>query len=155
VEGENGLSNYLNARVVDGIPYLGLGLGAQTFSLRSLSYNVGADSKELKSYVDKNQHGVLPIQDIHHLSKEAAMAKMISVAFYSGGINLESFRRNFGITFQEAFSEEVKYVIENELMEFTLGDLQLTEKGEQYYNGIIALFYSGSVKKHLIELNHK
>ena len=30
--------------------------------------------------------------------------------------------------------------------------LRLTERGEAMYNGVIALFYAGAVKTHLLEL---
>ncbi|MEE8392192.1 MAG: hypothetical protein V3S14_15560 [Anaerolineae bacterium] len=42
-----GTSDYLTERVVKGTPYLGLGLGAQSLSHHTLSYNSGAASKSL------------------------------------------------------------------------------------------------------------
>jgi hypothetical protein len=40
------------------------------------------------------------------------MAKMIAVSFYSGGIHRESFQKAFGITLEQAFPEEVRFVKE-------------------------------------------
>ncbi len=83
------------------------------------------------------------------------MAKMISVSFYSGGIHLESFLKTFGIPLETAFPEEIRFVKENRYMEYDefYGTLQLTELGTRYCHGIIALFYNGEVKKHLLELD--
>jgi oxygen-independent coproporphyrinogen-3 oxidase len=83
------------------------------------------------------------------------MGKMISVSFYFGEINLPSFQHKFGIRLEEAFPAEVAYVLDNELMEYeTMGDptLRLTQQGEMSYNGVIALFYAGAVKAHLLSL---
>jgi coproporphyrinogen III oxidase-like Fe-S oxidoreductase len=42
VKGDFGTSAYLTKRVVEGTPYLGMGLGAQNMSLSSIYYNQGA-----------------------------------------------------------------------------------------------------------------
>lgn len=153
--GEPGTSDYLTERVVHGTPYLGLGLGAQSLSQVTLAYNSGAADKRLAHYRRQIEAGELPIQDLYYLSREAAMGKMISVSFYFGEINLPSFQRKFGICLEEAFPAEVAYVLENGLMEYeTRGDptLRLTPHGEMSYNGVIALFYAGAVKAHLLSL---
>jgi len=50
IENDPGTSRYLTKRVIEGVPYLGLGLGAQSMSLNSISYNKGAASKRLGGY---------------------------------------------------------------------------------------------------------
>jgi oxygen-independent coproporphyrinogen III oxidase len=160
--GDPGTSDYLTTRVVDGTPYLGLGLGAQSLSHVTLSYNAGAASKDLASYQQKIEAGRLPLQDLYHLSREAAMGKFISVAFYFGEVNLAAFQRKFGVTLEQAFPEEVTFVTQRGLMEYTAAPqraalprastLRLTPDGAQHVNGIIALFYAPAVKEHLLKL---
>jgi len=87
--GSSGCSDYLDKRVVKAVPYIGLGLGAQSFSHHTLSYNLGAVTKKLEQYVRSCELGRVPVQDLYHLSQRAAIAKMISVSFYFGGIDLE------------------------------------------------------------------
>lgn len=157
VPGDMGTSDYLTERVIHGAPYLGLGLGAQSLSHKSLSYNSGAADKRLDHYQRQVSLGLLPIQDLYHLSRQAAMGKMISVSFYFGEINLSSFERKFGAAFEEAFPEEVAFVIENDLMAYHPAadqpkTLRLTAKGEKAINGVIALFYAGAVKAHLLRM---
>jgi oxygen-independent coproporphyrinogen-3 oxidase len=97
----------------------------------------------------------LPIQDLYYLSGEAAMGKMISVSFYFGEINLAGFRQKFGLSLEEAFPAEVAFLLENGLMAYSGGEdptLRLTGLGEVNYNGVIAQFYAGAVKAHLLEL---
>jgi oxygen-independent coproporphyrinogen-3 oxidase len=150
--GDPGTSDYLTTRVIDGTPYLGLGLGAQSLSHVTLSYNAGAASKDLKQYQQKIEAGQLPLQDLYHLSREAALGKFISVAFYFGEINLASFQRKFGVALEQAFPEEIAFVVQRGLMEYTETALRLTPAGAQQVNGVIALFYAPAVKEHLLKL---
>ena len=152
VAGDPGTSDYLTERVINGTPYLGLGLGAQTLSPTTLSYNAGAAGKNLTLYQQKIEAGRLPLQDLYHLSREAAMGKMISVSFYFGEINLAAFERKFGRSLNAAFPPEVAFVIERGLMDYTDTTLRLTPLGAQNYNGVIALFYAPAVQEHLLIL---
>src|SRR5512143_2273373 len=157
IEGDPGTSDYLTTRVIDGTPYLGLGLGAQSLSPVTLSYNAGAAGKNLTLYQQKIETGRLPLQDLYHLSREAALGKMISVAFYFGEINLASFQRKFGLTLEQAFPEAVAFVLQRGLMEYTAAPqrastLRLTPNGATCYNGVIALFYAPAVQEHLLKL---
>ena len=166
--GDPGTSDYLTKRVVHGTPYLGLGLGAQSLSHQTLAYNSGAADKRLEHYRRQLEAGQLPLQDLYHLSLPAAMGKMISVAFYFGAIHRPSFERKFGCTLEQAFPGEVDFAVHQGLMEYAAGPaygtpqelgaagqpelLRLTAEGEQQVNGLIALFYAGAVKAHLLEL---
>ena len=157
IAGDPGTSDYLTTRVIDGTPYLGLGLGAQSLSHAALSYNAGAASKNLQLYQQKIEAGQLPLQDVYHLSREAAIGKMVSVAFYFGEINLVSFQCKFGVTVEEVFPHEVAFVLQRGLMEYATAPqrattLRLTTAGARQVNGVIALFYAPAVKEHLLKL---
>jgi oxygen-independent coproporphyrinogen-3 oxidase len=162
IPGDVGTSDYLSERVINGTSYLGLGLGAQSLSHKSLAYNNGAADKQIKLYRRKIEAGQLPIQDVYHLSREAAMAKMLSVSFYFGEINLASFRRKFGIGLEDAFPAEVSFLLDQGLMTYVQTEnvlpttsgraaLRLTPDGLCQKNGVIAQFYNGEVKAHLQE----
>ena len=151
VDGDPGTSAYLTERVVWGTPYLGLGLGAQTFTGNLLAYNLGAATKRMGSYLKAVQDGRLPIQDLYHLPTVEGMAKMLSVSFYFGEINLGAFRQRFGVELARQFPREVAFVLREGLMEHRGPCLRLTEQGAKQVNGVIALFYSDRVKAHLVE----
>lgn len=152
IPNDPGTSHYLTRRVIDGTPYLGLGLGAQSLSETSLSYNSGAADKRLNLYAQKLHHQQFPIQDLYHLSLPAAMAKFIAVAFYFGEINLAAFQHKFGQPLSAAFPNELAFVQHNNLMHLTANSLRLTPHGADNFNGVIALFYAGAVKAHLLNL---
>ena len=152
VEGDPGTSAYLTERVVRSTPYLGLGLGAQTFTNNLLAYNLGAATKRLEAYLASVSAGQLPIQDLYHLPLAEGMAKMISVSFYFGEIHLDAFRERFGRRLEECFPLEVAFLLDHGLMEYTRDRFRLTAGGARVINGVIALFYSPAVQEYLLEL---
>ncbi|MBR5827035.1 MAG: radical SAM protein [Clostridia bacterium] len=149
VENDYGTSDYLTKRVINGVPYVGMGLGAQSFGMNYLAYNLGAAEKKMERYRRAINEGKLPLQDIYRLPIEESIAKMVSVAFYFAFIDMAAFKKRFGIDFLEHFSEEVKFVLENKLMEIKGERIYLTERGSDYINGVIPLFYSDRSKEEL------
>ena len=149
VQGDYGTSDYLTKRVIYGTPYVGMGLGAQSFGIDYLAYNLGAAEKRMERYKQAIEEGRLPIQDIYPLPEDESIAKMVSVAFYFAFVDLEAFRERFGKDFCEYFRDEVDFVLDNKLMELKDGRLYLTERGADHINGVIPLFYSERSKEEL------
>jgi oxygen-independent coproporphyrinogen-3 oxidase len=152
VQNDYGTSDYLTKRIIYGIPYVGMGLGAQSFGMDYLAYNEGAANKQLTKYQEKIENNIFPIQDIYRLPKEESIAKMVSVAFYFGFVDSEAFKQRFGISFSEHFKDEIEFVTQKGLMEMEEDRIYLTERGADYINGIIPLFYSDRSKSELLEL---
>merc|ERR1712070_1262968 len=111
----SGCSDYLDKRVREAVPYLGFGLGAQSFSHHTLAYNLGAVTKTMSQYLRSVELSRLPIQDLYHLPKELAMGKMVSVSFYYGGIDLQAFEQCFEVELEEMFPDAVNFVLEHGL----------------------------------------
>jgi oxygen-independent coproporphyrinogen-3 oxidase len=146
-----GTSDYLTRRVIRGEPYLGLGLGAQSLSHHTLAYNCGAGPKRIEPYAGAVQAGRLPLQDLYNMPPVVSMAKMISVSFYFGEINLTHFQQKFGLPLEQQFPAEVAFVLEHGLMAYHDDCLSLTPHGVDHTNGVIALFYAPAVKQHLLQ----
>ncbi len=151
IPGHPGTSDYITRRVVEGMPYLGLGLGAQSFTHTTVSYNDGAAGKNLRPYLRSVDAGKLPLQDLYDLPREHMMAKMICVSFYFGEVDRPAFRAKFLIDIVEAYPEEVAFALELGLMRLTEDKLSMTELGARHFNGLVALFHASSVKRYLIE----
>lgn len=156
-----GTSGYLSRRVIQGMPYLGLGLGAQTFTHTTIAYNDGAASKSIGPYEKSLKAGRLPVQDHYELPQIHMAAKMSAVSFYFGEINLDAFARKFGRPLEDMYADEVKFVLSEGLMEYTRSangpeldgpkeSLSLTAEGARSFNGTIALFFAPSVQKVLL-----
>jgi oxygen-independent coproporphyrinogen-3 oxidase len=154
VQDNSGCSDYLDKRVRKAVPYIGIGLGAQSFSHYTLSYNLGAVTKKLQQYTRSVELNRIPVQDLYHLSREAAIAKMASVSFYYGGIDLIAFKDCFHISLNELFPNEFKFVTDHGLMIHDQKEqrLQMTKLGKQCFGGVVALFYSPAVKNHILNL---
>jgi oxygen-independent coproporphyrinogen-3 oxidase len=156
----SGCSDYLDKRVREAVPYLGFGLGAQSFSHFTLAYNLGAVTKSMNQYLKSVDLNRLPIQDLYHLPRELAMGKMVSVSFYYGGIDLLAFEHCFNISLEAVFPDAVQFLLDNGLMEYTdaSGNLpgrsrfQLTPSGKGHFGGCVALFYSPAVQNYLMSL---
>lgn len=146
----SGCSSYLDLRVRKAVPYLGYGLGAQSFSHHTLQYNLGAVTKGLHQYMRSLELNRIPVQDLYHLSREAAIAKMVSVSFYYGGIDLAAFKDIFKISLQDAFADEIKFLQDKKLMQFEGDRFQMTLEGKKHFGGVVAQFYSPSVKNHIL-----
>ncbi len=163
--GDTGTSAYLTRRVIKGTPYLGVGLGAQSFTSSTISYNSGSVGKNLAPYLKDVASNRLPLQDLYHLPRAHMMAKMIAVSFYFGEINLAAFYARFGITLEAAYPQATLFALQEGLMHYTdsvngaeLNDLDhrslsLTEKGARHFNGTIALFFAPSVQHYLLGRN--
>lgn len=151
-EGDWGTSDYLTHRVIEGVPYLGLGLGAQSMGMNYLSYNDGAASKKLETYRKKVLAGEFPLQDIYDLPPAESIAKMLAVAFYFGFIDLKCFEKRFGIPLTELYQQEIDFLQKRKLMTLTGDKLSLTPRGAGYINGVIPLFYSQRSKDELVRL---
>ena len=149
IENDYGTSDYLTTRVINGTPYVGMGLGAQSFGMNYLAYNLGAAEKRMERYRKAIEAGKLPFQDIYRLPQDENIAKSVSVAFYFGFVDLDAFQKRFSVDFCEYFRDEIKFVTENELMEQRGRRLYLTDRGADYINGVIPLFYSERSKNEL------
>lgn len=149
IKDDYGTSDYLTNRVIYGTPYVGMGLGAQSFGMNYLAYNKGAATKRMEQYREAINNGELPFQDIYRLPIEESIAKMVSVAFYFAFVDLDAFKKRFDLDFMERFKDEVDFVLKNGLMEQKGNRLYLTERGSDYINGVIPLFYSDASKEEL------
>ncbi len=167
IDRDTGTSIYLTKRVIEGKPYLGIGLGAQSFTNKSISYNSGSVGKNLAPYLQKILKSEFPIQDFYQLPDVHLMAKMIAVSFYFGEINLFAFQSKFGNRIEDFYPDEIKFLLDEGYMHYSTSMngselklnngpypkecLSLTEKGASHFNGCIAQFYAPSVKKYLLE----
>ncbi len=151
IAGDVGTSAYLARRVIDGMPYLGLGLGAQSFTHTTIAYNDGAAAKNLLPYRRSIAADRLPLQDVYDLPARQLMGKMCAVSFYFGEIDRAAFQAKFGVALDAVFADEVAFAIGNGLMEWTPRSLRLTADGALNVNGVIALFFAPSLQQYLIE----
>lgn len=152
IEHDPGTSDYLTHRVISGTPYIGMGLGAQSFGSNFLAYNDGAASKKTTRYLSKIAANKLPIQDFYLLPQAEQMAKMISVAFYFGYIDTEAFQKRFHFNFADVYATQIVFLQEQKLMQYRGRRFELTKLGNENINGIIPLFHSERSQRELLSM---
>lgn len=153
IKGDYGTSDYLTKRVIKGTPYVGFGLGAQSFGHSYLAYNEGARTKTLAIYFEKIDNNELPFQDIYDLPQEESIAKMVSVAFYFGFVGFKEFKERFNLNFDEYFRDEIKFLEDRGLVIIKDNKMIVTEKGTANIGGVIPMFYSKQSQEELFRLN--
>ncbi len=139
---------------------LGMGLGTQTFTHTSISYNDGSVGKNLLPYLRSVDASRLPIQDFYELPRTQMMAKFVAVAFYFGEIDRRAFRAKFDADVDADVdvddAAEAAFVKARGLMHETGGQsgswsaLSLTPEGAKHFAGVIALFFAPSVQRYLV-----
>jgi oxygen-independent coproporphyrinogen-3 oxidase len=133
------------------MPYLGLGLGAQSFTHRTISYNDGSAGKNLAPYAKSVAAGRLPVQDLYDLPLCQMMGKFCAVSFYFGEIDAPSFQAKFGVSLATVFASEIAFAVDHGLMEWHGPKLRLTSEGAGVVEGVIALFFAPSIQGYLKE----
>ena len=156
IEGDFGTSSYLTKRVVDAVSYVGFGLGAQSFVGNYLAYNLGCADHKTGQYFSAIDSNRLPINDIADMPTDEVRAKAISVMFYFGFISMKSYEKRFHEDFREIYRNEIQYLQDNYLMEFTDDDtFMLTDYGAAHIYGIIPLFYSERSIKEMFAMSDR
>ena len=153
IKNDHGTSDYLTSRVLKATPYLGLGAGAQSFGQNYLAYNLGAATKSISRYMEYVGAGKFPIQDIYALPEQEVMAKAISVMFYFGFVELDSFKKRFGRDFIEVFGNEIEYLKLWNLAEIDGSKFVVTRNGITHLSGVIPMFYSDRSRLELMEMD--
>jgi oxygen-independent coproporphyrinogen-3 oxidase len=150
IKNDWGTSNYITKRMIEGIPYLGFGLGAQSFGQNYLSYNSGKREKQLKNYYAKIDNGEYPLQDIYDLPVDEIIAKMVSVSFYSGFVDFKHFTKKFNLNFEEYFEEELAFLKDRDLVKVEDEKMVVTKLGMEQLSGVTPMFYSNQSKLELL-----
>lgn len=98
--GETGTSAYFEGRLLDGLPYLGLGNYAT--SLRGLRWSF--NTRGTRAYVRQVAEGASTTEDCYDLPAEEVMAKQILLSLNFGFIDPRRFAKQFGVELEEVFT---------------------------------------------------
>ena len=121
-----------------GIPYKGLGISAQSMSMKGLSYN------SLKGSVTPYLPEIERIDEscVYVLPKEEIVGKYVCVSLYNGCFNLEVVSRILGSDVESYYQEELKYLIDKQFIKIDNKIVNLTREGFEYYAVVAAFFWS-------------
>ncbi|MBS0659256.1 MAG: coproporphyrinogen III oxidase family protein [Verrucomicrobia bacterium] len=98
---ETGTSAYFEGRLLDGLPYLGLGNYATSLRGHRWSFNV----RGVRSYLRQVAADASTTEDCYDLPPAEVMAKQVLLSLNFGFIDPARFARQFGVDFEEVFAE--------------------------------------------------
>lgn len=121
--------------------YLGFGAGAHSY-LRSSGFGVrwrNISSPEV--YRQSISRATLPEEELTTLTERDAMAEFLFLGLRMlEGVELEVFRKEFGIVLEDAYPGVLPALFENGLLECRTGRLRLTGKGLVFANQVFLRF---------------
>jgi len=133
-----GVSSYLRSRMLEGTPYRGFGISAQSMTPTGIAYNPGKNEHALSDYLTRSTF----TEDYHYaLPPEELLSKYIAIAAYSGGFSLTHASRILGRNAGQWFSDELTFCLSEGLLTIDDNRLQITRMGFLHYGAVFSLFY--------------
>ncbi|WP_257346081.1 radical SAM family heme chaperone HemW [Pseudalkalibacillus decolorationis] len=117
--------------------YYGIGAGAHGY----LSQNRYQNVKPLPHYIRKIKNGELPLREQTHLTKDERMEEEVFLGLRKmEGVSKETFYRKFSIELEDVFSEQIRKLVQRELIISTSESIRLTERGTFLGNEVFQEF---------------
>lgn len=118
-------------------PVFAFGVSAHSFDGKSRWSN----ERDTNKYVSLVEAGKSPIVEINPLSQKQLSAEFAFLNLrLTNGLDLNVYESRFGIDLQREFAEDLKRLIDAELVEFSKERLKLTHKGMIYSNEVFSIF---------------
>ncbi len=154
IDYDYGTGDFVSSRIIRGVPYFGLGLGARAFGPGYASCNFGGQGGYAR-YKKALLAGQFPVDAVYALPPEECMAKFVAQSLRFGFIDLKAFQGRFGTEFAKVYSQQLQFLSDRHLLEKVGYRWCLTERGVDYLHGIAPLFYSPQEKKLLLSQQEK
>lgn len=135
---DKGVSSYIRHRMLDGVPYKGFGISAQSMSSSGISYNIGKMSVRPKSFLERDGY---PEEYTYILPPKELASKYLAISAYNGSFSIKKLAE-YGIQ-EDSLNEAVDYCIsEGFLYRGEDSRMFITKKGFKYYGAVFSLFYA-------------
>ena len=137
-----GVSSYLRSRMLDGAPYKGFGISAQSMNQRGVSYNVGKNISSIRGALSNTSFSeeftyLLPPLEI--------TAKYIAIAGYNGSFSLKRASELLADDAERYFRDVIDYCVSKNLLYLENGRVFITEEGFRHYGAVFSLFYAADI----------
>ena len=105
--GETGTSAYFEGRLLDGLPYLGLGNYATSLHGNLWSFN----THDIRDYSARVSKGANPVEFFYEMPAAEAHAKYALYSLNFGFIDESRFKKRFGIGLSEIYAKEFELAL--------------------------------------------
>ena len=119
-------------------PYYSFGVSAHSFDGENLRWS---NERDTFAYVKKVENGESPIIETIELDETSRRAEYAFLRLrLNEGINLQEFKKNFGVDLTEEFADDFARLREAGLIELSENNLCLSKKGMLYSNEVFSIF---------------
>jgi len=131
--------------------YLGIGAGAYSYIDGERRWNIKSPVEYIKKVMlpphsppyKGGDEGRDDVEGREKLKDRKAMGETVMMGLRMlEGINLQNFKKRFGVEIQSTFSDVISRLLSNNLIIFDNGNLKLTHKGLLFYNDVSIEFLS-------------
>ena len=145
---ETGTSACFEGRLLDGLPYLGVGNYASSLRGNHWSFNAYA----VGDYVSRIKADANPCEYYYELPQIEAQAKYLLYSLNYGFIDEDRFLRRFGLSLPEAYPQELAHALSAGLMQKVGPRWQVMHGRFDRMHLIRSLFYPAAAKDWLMSL---
>lgn len=137
-----GVSSYLRSRMMEGAAYKGFGISAQSMSKHGVSYNVGKSNHNIQPLISLESYNE---EYVYKLPPIEIAAKYIAIGAYNGSFSIQHIKELLNAT-ALPFTEELDFLLSNQLVEIVNDRLYITKKGFHDYGATFSLLYTNIEK---------
>ena len=137
-----GVSSYLRSRMMEGAAYKGFGISAQSMSKHGVSYNVGKSNQNIQPLISLESYNE---EYVYKLPPIEIAAKYIAIGAYNGSFSIQHIKELLNAT-ALPFTEELDFLLSNQLVEIVNDRLYITKKGFHDYGATFSLLYTNIEK---------
>lgn len=138
--GDDGLSSYLQHRMMKNGSYKGFGIAAQSKNDTGISYNIGKNGESLERCLSQNTFE--KDGDSYRLPPRELLSKYVAISGYCGMIDLFVMEKILHSDPGMVFEKELDFLLNNQYIEKDGTMLYLTPKGFLHYGAVLSLFYN-------------
>ena len=146
--GETGTSAYFEGRLLDGLPYLGLGNYATSLSGNQWSFN----AYNVNDYTTRVSTGANPVEFFYEMPSSEAQAKYALYSLNFGFIDESRFKKRFGVGFSETYAKELELALGKGWLERHGSHWQVAAGQFCRMHAIRSLFYPEPARQWLMAL---
>jgi oxygen-independent coproporphyrinogen-3 oxidase len=138
--GDDGLSSYLQHRMMKNGSYKGFGIAAQSKNDTGISYNIGKNGESLERCLSQNTFE--KDGDSYRLPPRELLSKYVAISGYCGMIDLFVMEKILHSDPSMVFEKELDFLLNNQYIEKDGTMLYLTPKGFLHYGAVLSMFYN-------------
>ena len=138
--GDDGLSSYLQHRMMKNGSYKGFGIAAQSKNDTGISYNIGKNGESLECCLSQNTFE--KDGDSYRLPPRELLSKYVAISGYCGMTDLSVMEKILHSDPDMVFEKELGFLLNNQYIKKDSTILYLTPKGFLHYGAVLSLFYN-------------